>query len=251
MDESGDHRPFRGTGGYQAQYLGLAGVVFAFPDEQLVAGVERLQRVVSRDRDDPPCLHREDIVNRRGPFRVLRNDAKRTEFDAALLGLLETLRMVTYCVVVDKQVHLARQSPQAAHPYHFGVHLLLERYVGRLGHRGATGDVMAEARGKREDGFLRAEYIRLYNGGTKYHRAEQFQRVLTSKELKVRPKASNVAGLQIADLLAHPLKRDVLRSATRLGPADGFEAELLAVVIPRYNRRPSDGRVEGYGRVLV
>jgi hypothetical protein len=61
-----------------------------------------------------------------------------------------------------------------------------------------------------------------------------------------------VAGLQLADLLAHPLKRDVLRDKGVLTetPSD-FERRLLGVVTPKYNRRLGDKRVEGYGRILV
>jgi len=33
---------------------------------------------------------------------------------------------------------------------------------------------------------------------------------LTSKQLKVKPKILNISGLQIADLIAHPSRRDIL-----------------------------------------
>jgi hypothetical protein len=33
---------------------------------------------------------------------------------------------------------------------------------------------------------------------------------LTSKQLKVKPKANNISGLQLADLLAHPSRNEIL-----------------------------------------
>jgi hypothetical protein len=34
--------------------------------------------------------------------------------------------------------------------------------------------------------------------------------VLTSKEIKLKPKNANIAGTQLADLLAYPLKQEIL-----------------------------------------
>ena len=34
---------------------------------------------------------------------------------------------------------------------------------------------------------------------------------MTSKQLKVKPKSNNISGLQLADLLAHPSRNEILQ----------------------------------------
>jgi len=75
------------------------------------------------------------------------------------------------------------------------------------------------------------------------------QRCLISGELRLEPKSSNIAGLQIADLLAHPAHRSY--KFVKLGdaiPSDygAFLAEILERHV--YDRKPGTDRVEGYGR---
>ena len=117
---------------------------------------------------------------------------------------------------------------------------------------GAAGDVLVEARGKREDRTLEEEFRSVWNNGTFYLSSSQAQTTLTSKELKVKPKMLNIAGLQVADILAHPVKRDVLRERERTDSLGGAFAErLIAVATAKYNRQRYDGRIRGYGRILL
>jgi hypothetical protein len=51
------------------------------------------------------------------------------------------------------------------------------------------------------------QYRRIGTQGTYFVPAAVFGAVLTSKELKVKTKQANVAGLQLADLIAHPAYR--------------------------------------------
>lgn len=51
---------------------------------------------------------------------------------------------------------------------------------------------------------LKAAYQSIFQAGTLRHGEEFFQTRLTSKDVKLKPKEKNIAGLQLADLLAHP-----------------------------------------------
>jgi hypothetical protein len=53
---------------------------------------------------------------------------------------------------------------------------------------------MAESRGGKEDRRLKAAYERLWEQGTDFVPPDQFQRALTSKQLKMKTKANNIAG---------------------------------------------------------
>ena len=81
---------------------------------------------------------------------------------------------------------------------------------------------------------------------------EQSQGTLTSKQLKVKPKSANIAGLQLADLLAHPMTRHVLLQNKRINKIEGnYSPRIVAVAELKYNRQLYTGQVRGYGRVFL
>jgi len=128
---------------------------------------------------------------------------------------------------------------------------MLQRYCGLLNHMNRRGDVMAESRGGREDRLLKDSYERTYSRGAWMTRAGFFQRALTSGQLKLKPKSANIAGLQLADCLGHPVRQIILIENGRVnGPARPFASQLVGILEQKFNRHLYDGRVEGYGKVL-
>jgi hypothetical protein len=254
IDESGDHAFNRwGNVTVENRYLCLVGVMFPL-DGPIHDGLEALKRrhFPRHHPEEPYCFHRRELIDAKYPFHALRDPAARERFDRDMLAFLASHQYIVIGVVLDKKAHDERWHKQSAHPYNFCLHLLLERYVGRLLHRGHRGDVMVEARGGREDKILRAEYSKLYAGGTQFQPASQFQRALTSKELKIKTKTSNVAGLQIADLIARDVMLEILSHRNVPCPKPtAFGRRLREILVEKYNRRLGDGRIDGYGRVFV
>lgn len=81
--------------------------------------------------------------------------------------------------------------------------------------------------------------------------ASAFQHALTSKQLKVKNKSANTAGLQLADLLGHPARQAILREEGRvMEPPAPFAARLNPIVETKFNRHLYSGKIEGYGKVL-
>ncbi len=70
--------------------------------------------------------------------------------------------------------------------------------------------VMAESRGGKEDTRLKHSFEGLWQQGTDFVDPDRFQSRLTSKKLKIKPKANNISGLQLADILAHPSRNEIL-----------------------------------------
>jgi hypothetical protein len=254
LDESGDH-----TCCHQEdigkRYLTLAGVCFergsayeAFRNDL----EEFKRRHLAYDPDDPPILHREDIVQRRYAFWVLRDQARREAFDRELLDLVRATPFRLIVVVLDKFEHLQKKYRSLRHPYHYCLQGMLERYCGWLSYVGRRGDVMAEARGGTEDRTLAEAYARTYERGKHFLRRDTARATLTSKQLKLKPKRANIAGLQLADVLAHPLTRDVLVAYRRL-PDRGspFAEQMAEAVTAKYNRRVWMSVVNGYGKVFL
>jgi hypothetical protein len=122
-------------------------------------------------------------------------------------------------------------------PYHYCLAVLLERFVLFLKRRNTRGDVMAESRGGKEDVRLKDSFERLYEHGTEYVKPEEFTEALTSRQLKVKLKANNVTGLQVADLVAHPSRNEILvEHGLREGDLAPFAQRVVAVLQTKYDR---------------
>jgi hypothetical protein len=253
IDESGDHT-YNLLDDPSHRYLALLGVWFRQADDYLAFAddLEGLKREMFGPRpDNPVILHRSDIVNRKGPFGVLCDTDARKRFDARLLEVVGRARFKMVCVVIDKRAHLQKYT-SPFHPYHYCLAAMLDRYSGWLNYKNAVGDVMAESRGKQEDLQLKQAYLRVYKSGTRMFGHEHHQRALTSKDLKMRPKVANIAGLQLADMVAHPVKLACLAEKGLLPPlGEVFGQRVFEAVRAKFNVHEVSGRVEGYGRVFL
>lgn len=252
IDESGDH-VFNHLEEEGHRYLCLLGCWFRGRDYRLFhQELEAFkQRHIPHNPDEPIILHREDIINRRRAFWRLRDSDKAQAFDHDLLELIRRAKFKIVAVVIDKK-ELKLQYPTPAHPYHLGLGFMLQRYCGFLNHINRCGDVMAESRGGHEDRLLKDSYMWVYQRGL-FGRtnAAFFQQALTSKELKVKPKSANLAGLQLADLLANPLRKAMLIEERKVqGTLAPFAERMLETVEHKFNHHLYKGQVEGYGKVL-
>jgi hypothetical protein len=202
--------------------------------------------------DDPPiCLHRKDLVNRKGIFRRLRNQGLNERFERELLRIVREARFCMTCVVIDKASHHTKTYRELFHPYHYCLAALLERYAGWLGLRRSVGDVMAESRGGREDQELRTAFEIILQKGTRFHTPQQFQAALTGGEIKLKKKEHAIAGLELADLLAYPFKREMIVERREEALPEDFSSALLDAARPKMNRHVSTGHIEGYGKVWL
>ena len=150
-------------------------------------------------------------------------------------------------VVIDKAEHLSRYQVWRYDPYHYCLEVLIERYVLWLRRRNQTGDVMAEVRGGKHDRRLERSFTHLHKTGSSFVKQMHFERHLTSASLKMKPKSANVAGLQIADLLAHP-SAGYIRHIIHTAPApSGFAARITQILIDQKYYRSESGKIDGYG----
>jgi len=254
IDESGDHTYYE-TEDPAKRYLGLTGILVESEFYRTIFQPELellKQRHFPHSPDEPVILHREDIVNRRGPFWRLRDPEKEKIFNEDLLQFLKQQRYCVISVVIDKNAQVRRYSEAAYHPYHYCLIAILERYCGYLNFYNARGDVLAESRGGTEDSQLKVAYKSIYEAGTYYRSPEFFQKVLTSEEIKIKPKWKNIAGLQIADILAHPCKQDILvdlKKYTVFG--DNFGMQICRCITPKYNQQVYEGKIWGYGKIFL
>jgi len=195
------------------RFLSLTGVIvdLAYVSKTLFPQVEKLKfKYFKSHPDDPVIFHRKELVNAKHPFEALRNEKVKNQFDNELLNYLKMWNYTVITVCLDKKAHKDTYRVWRYDPYHYCLALLLERFTFFLEQKEARGDVMAESRGGKEDRRLKASFSKLWEEGTEYLSPERFHSVFTSKQLKVKPKSNNISGLQIADIIAHPSRKEIL-----------------------------------------
>lgn len=183
---------------------------------------------------DQVVLHELDIRRSRGAFSILQNRERRGPFYEDLNALIANAPMTIVASVIDKEKHRARyQVP--TNPYHismsFGLERLYRELVG-LGCRGGTTHVLFERRGAREDAELEAEFSRICAGHNSMGRELPFTIVMAGK-------ACNSSGLQMADLIARPIGRKVIKPEQ--------ENRAYDILAAKFRRNPANGQVKGWG----
>lgn len=254
VDESGDHT-YKKLDDDWHRHLALMGVWFHRRDAyfEFADGLVELKRDVFRlDPDEKLVLHASEIKGRKGRFGVLRDESIDRRFCAEVLSLVRRSRFTSAMAIIDKAGHRERYA-EPLHPYHYAMTSLAERYAYWLLENGSCGDAVAESRGTNEDQQLAAVFRAVASSGTRFLKPSQAKRAFTSKSLKLHRKDEDVAGLQLADILALPLKRAFLVQSGRCRAAagrGGFARELAAVAMTKF-RGFSQGEVAGRGLVWL
>jgi hypothetical protein len=197
----------------------------------------------------PINFHRRDILNRKGPFSILKDPSLRAQFDEKLFAYLRDQTYIVITVVIDKREHLSKYAVWHYDPYHYCMHCLVERYCIWLNRNRAVGDVVIEPRYKDADKRLKKSYNALFHKGTDWLSPKIAQRVLTTHELKFVQKKENWAGLQIADLIAHPSFRAMRLAKDDKDPPTDFGSRIADLLADsKLARHPTRNTISGYGR---
>jgi hypothetical protein len=235
---------------FDHRFLSLTGVVIDldYVRKTLSTEFEKLKAdYFDYHPDDPIIFHRKELLKKKPPFSILQDPEIEKRFNNELLDKLKMWEYTVISVLIDKQEHNQRYSTWKYDPYHYCQEILLERYRLFLDINRAKGDVMVESRGSKEDMRLKKSFKRIIESGTNNLNSSDLQEHFTSKELKVKPKSANICGLQIADLLAHPVRRWFYKNFLNL--ADGkltFGDKIIEILETnkffRYNNK-----IYGYG----
>jgi hypothetical protein len=233
------------------RYLSLTGIIFKlnYAVHQVEPDIEKLKReFFNASASNPVILHRRELVRALAPFENLKNQEVKAEFDAQLLHLFSVWDYQVITVVIDKLEHVRKYSVWHSDPYHYCLKVMLERYVKYLQRCDAVGDVLAEARGKKEDKRLKSSFQGVYAQGTGYLGSQDFANHITSRELKLKTKKDDLACLQIADLIAHPSYRSMKMVKEGITIPGDFGKDIVSILERDKYYRHRTGTIEGYGR---
>lgn len=236
-----------------SRYLGLCGCVIEqeyYRTSFIPAMILLKSECIGGDPDFPVILHREDIIKKSGCFSCLADRDIREKFNRATKQFYAAQDYLVITVVIDKKSHKTGYS-RPCHPYHFCMEALIERFSKFLVKKGAIGEIFFESRGGSEDAQLQKEWSRFRSAGTRYVKAEVFRSVLPSDQIEFRTKAQDIAGLQLADVLANPTTQDTLiENGVLASFRDKFSRHVCEAVKQKYDCS-SSGTIAGWGRVLL
>jgi hypothetical protein len=156
---------------------------------------------------DMVVLHSNEIRKEFGPFKILVNAVLRQQFVEAIEIALTQIPLTLVASVIDKK-ELRKRYAAPANPYEIALRFCLERTYSFLRDQG-QGDrrttVVVECRGRVEDDALELVFRRIVAGDNCWGPIPL--------EIVFADKKANSTGLQIADLVSHPIGRHHLNPA--------------------------------------
>lgn len=250
VDESGDHSLASIDKDYPVFVLALCIFHKRHYAEKIVPAVEKLK--FNYFGHDSVVLHENEIRKQKGDFAFLAHRPTREAFMAGLTSIMEASNFILIACVVDK-ARLSRAAGAASNPYHIALGIGLEALRGFLAEKGQDGvktHVVVECRGKKEDAELELEFRRICDGDNPGNRVLPFDVVFADKK-------TNLAGLQLADLVARPVGLNYLRPTQpnqafevlkkkffcdggRAGVGTGFEDVGLVIYPPQKAKSPGE-----------
>jgi hypothetical protein len=164
-------------------------------------------------------LHGRDIRMKTGPFAFLNDMTRRDEFMSEISSIMRRLPYTLFVVGIHKD-KLCKQYSDAKNPYDLALTFVMERlFYWMRDHGQASLPITAESRGRNEDNDLKATLFDVITKGTGHLSPEKLQRYCFP--MLFHDKRKNIAGIQLADLCAHPSARHILIPEQ---PNQAFEA---------------------------
>jgi hypothetical protein len=240
----------------EERFLSLTGIITKTRshDNHIAPAIETLKGDLFGH--NPPentiVLHRREIVRREPPFECLWDETKNKDWESRLLKLIENLPYIAITVLIDKEEHMRRYPVWQYNPYHYCMRALVERYVLWLNSYGLQGDVMAEARFKKQDKKLKKSFNYIYDHGTEHIPHFTIQRCITSRDIKLETKEANVAGLQLVEMIAHPSHQALKAEVVNVAMTARFGSRVVEILKrSRYRRHPKTMQIAGYGQKIL
>lgn len=182
---------------------------------------------------DAIILHSYEIRKRRNDFRILLNEGTRIAFLPKLAGVVENAEFTLIAAAIDKQ-RLCQRYNSPDDPYEISLAFCMERlqmFLRKKGQADCQTHLLVEKRGSQEDASLELHFRRVADGANRVGRMDNL-------DIRFMDKKHNSCGLQIADLVAYPIGRHVIKPD---------QANRAYASIEHKFRRSEAGKIQGYG----
>ena len=255
VDENGNYNLREDLTNNSNRFLCLTGVIMKISEHDILG--EQLDKLKQRYIGSTDViLHRREIISGKPPFESLQDETTRDSFNTDLLKIISNQKYGVISIVIDKKALVDKYTLLKAYdPYALALEYLMQRFQYWMQtcskrHSHIFGDIMAESRGGREDRTTKETYRLMYDGKG-YNELVDADKFYSSKEIKLRKKKDNIAGLQFVDLISHPARRYILvqnKLADNI-KTTSFEQKVVDVLVKSKFRR-QDGIIDGYGTVF-
>lgn len=231
VDESGDHS-LQSINPEYPMFV-LAFCIFKVSDytDSVTPRIQRFK--FHQFGHDIVILHEHELRKYEGPFNFLMNRERREPFMAELSSIVDDAPFTLIATAIRKHEFLARHA-EASNPYNVAMKFGLERVQKFLQNRDQAGKetfVVFESRGRKEDTELELEFRRVCDG-------ENFRGERMNLNCVIASKLTNSCGLQLADLVARPIGRKLLKPEQPNRAYDILET--------KFDRSPK-GQISGWG----
>ncbi len=227
MDETGDHSLDKIDPDFPVFVLVMIACDVTCYDEMIVPYVNDFK--LSWFGTTDITLHSRDIRKGIAPFAFIHDEKKKQLFYEDINQLITSCDYKIIAIAIRKDLHKQRYGSYAQNPYTFSLELALERVCSLDGICDGV-QIIAEARGKKEDRDLLTAFQLICETGTKYVSARELQEI-PFKTLEFKAKRENIIGTQLADLIAYPIARHVLNPRKSHPSYDIFSSKVHALKI--------------------
>jgi hypothetical protein len=242
LDETGDHSLTK----IDAQYpvFGLCGIIAeeTYHDTVLTDRLNAFKIALFGNRDI--ILHTADFTRNQRGFENMVDHDFRVRFFVELEKLIAELDFKIIACVVKKEDHLLKHGLRAIDPYLLSLSLLVERFIFECGSQGGT--IIAESRDPTLNNTLELAFLDLKIRGTDYIPANKIQKRIRS--FAIHEKQENIAGLQLADVVATPIGRHSIGKPTY--PAYCSRGDFFSVLKGKF-RQDATGKIDGLGLIVL
>lgn len=205
LDESGDHNLVKIDPSYPM--FVLAGCVFDmdYYINTVEPAIDKLK--IDHFGKSSVILRSYDIRKQKGDFSCLVDKKKQDAFHSDFNELFSSLDFTVIASAINKS-YLKNQYSDPDNPYHLCFEFILERIIMYLGRSKESMLIRIESRETHNDKKLAEVYsdFRARSGG--YFDVSEIRSKIN--DLSFNQKTQNIAGMQIADLVAYPIGRWVL-----------------------------------------
>lgn len=204
VDESGDHSLASIDRDYPVFVLAFCVFHKRHYAEKIIPAIEKLK--FNYFGHDSVVLHENEICKQKGDFSFLSHLPTRIEFMEKLTSIMDASNFILMTCVVDK-TRLSRTEGATSNPYHIALDICLKalhEFLAEKDQERLETHVVVECRGKKEDAELELEFRRICDGDRTGSRRFPFSIVFADKK-------TNLAGLQLADLVARPVGLNYIR----------------------------------------
>lgn len=213
LDESGNHDLRRAKINPNYPVFALAGIVVDRAYERTVIAPQMRDFKIQYLGDEEIVLHTTDMHRLQPGFEVLKDRAFRLRFYEALNDLIASWDFKVIACGIKLFDHLDRYGERARDPYYYSLGVIVERFCRELEGAPDEGFICAEMRNPGLDRELKTVWDDIRRNGTDFATAAELDEKIV--HLTLKDKKPNIAGMQLADLVATPVGRGILRLDTK------------------------------------